>query len=178
MTTATHAILRVTYDTDQLGNALLWRVDTSSGRNLLAVQGRYAGALHFEPKDEVYVEVTGSGRIATFASSRILAAHLITRPHAGNGRFSPPSPFSDETAVVELADWSKPELMDDPPTESRYCLQRTTRPLPVIQASGSWELSFVLTVALVFDDNGRKRKQIRVFSFDPESEVGDGTDPA
>lgn len=177
MNKADHAVLRVTYDTDQQGGALLWRVDSSSGRNLLVTSGPYAGALHFEPGDQIYVDVRGSGRLKTFVSGRILAAHLVTMPHTGAGKFSAPSPFSDSTAVVELTDWNKPQMIDDVGLDTRYCLQQTTLPLPVVQKSGRWELSFVLSVALVLLEDGEQREYIRVFSFDPESEVGDGTDP-
>lgn len=41
--------------------------------------------------------------------------------------------------------------------------------------NGSWELSFYVTVRI--KRNGEKRDQLRVFYFDPETEVGNGTNP-
>lgn len=177
MNTAQTAIIRVSFDAEQTGGNLLWRVDASGGRNLLESTGRFAGAVHFQPNDAIYLEVRGSGRLDTFLDARILAAHLITRPHTGQNAFSAPSPFSSETAVVPINAWTATQMIDEPAQGLRYSLQQSTLPLHVIQKSGRWELSLALTVAITLLENGVKRELVRAFFFDPESEVGDGTDP-
>ncbi len=178
------AVLRVSFDVDQISGDLLWRItDPDSGRNLLDSVGRFAGSVHFRHGDEVFVEVMATGRLGQFVTSRILAGHIVTRPHttveSGSAAetFSAPSPFSNDAAVVAIPGWTPTQMVDDPVRGLRIALQQSTAPLSVIQRTGRWELSFVISVAIVQERDGERGESVRVFSFDPESEVGTGTDP-
>ncbi len=170
-------IFRVTYDIEQLGGGLLWSASSESGQSLVADTGRYAGSVHFEHDDQIHVEVRGSGPLGKFVEARVLAAHFITLPHNEGMRTSAPAPFSDETAVVAIPGWGKVQVRDDAVGALRYSEQTSKTPLPVIQKTGRWKLSMLLSVAIVRNVDGAVVETVRVFGFDPESEVGTGMDP-
>ncbi len=51
---------------------------------------------------------------------------------------------------------------------------RWNEPLTITSVPGSWELSVLVTVAIA---RSGQQDELRVFYFDPESEVGNGTTP-
>jgi hypothetical protein len=55
---------------------------------------------------------------------------------------------------------------------------RSTKPLIVTQKDGRWRFSLILTMEITRKlPHGDKRREIRVFTFDPEIQVGSGTEP-
>ena len=168
--------LRVSFDAAQISSALVWHaVEGDPARNAYKSQGRHAGSLHFEKGDLFAIELQAFGELGMLAGIEIIDASIITLPHTSLSTGSAPSPFASDHAVVQVGDWSKPELQAQPdPLRIGYeC--HTLAPLQVTQESGRWELSLVVTVRLLRKDN--TRSELRVFAFDPESEVGTGGDP-
>jgi hypothetical protein len=58
----------------------------------------------------------------------------------------------------------------------RIITQEWTHTLEVGECLGRWDLSFILTVQIIrMDADEDAPKEVRVLSFDPESEVGTGS---
>ncbi|HBK55069.1 MAG TPA: hypothetical protein DDZ76_02085 [Xanthomonadales bacterium] len=174
------AVLSVSYDVDQISGALLWRISEDDGtRNLLKATGPHAGSVHLVKGDQVFVDVYSTGLAETLIKTRVLNAYLISIPHTSGMAFCAPSLFSNDSAVISVGDWGKlrPVEPPDPVEDRKYFVQRSKQPLIVIQQDGRWELSLVITVAIETNGPDGKSEKIRVFSFDPEAEVGTGTEP-
>lgn len=171
------AAIRVSFDAMQIGGNLVWHIDDDKQRDLFQRFGRHAGSVHFDPDDEIYVEVYGFGPEAIFLDAKVLQAALITRPHTSQERYSEPSPWDPLGAVAALADWTDTGAIVDPATSLRETMQSTKTPLRIVVAEGRWELSLIVTIALTFQGDAGKETSVRVFGFDPESEVGTGADP-
>jgi hypothetical protein len=168
---------KVSFDVDQIGGNLVWRAtDALDQRNLFVTLGKHAGSVHFEPLDQVFIEVAAFGRLGKFRESTILDCALLTMPHLGYDRWSPPSPFSNDAASLNIKDFSPTEMYEDPVQDLSIGIQRALLPLTVIQKSGRWDLSMLLTVQIVQETPEGKTVEVRVFAFDPESEVGTGAD--
>ncbi|AVP98890.1 hypothetical protein C7S18_17650 [Ahniella affigens] len=168
--------LRVSFDVDQLSSALVWQAtEGTDQRSAYHRVGRYAGALHFYQNDRFTVELLAFAPLGAVRTITVIGASIITIPHAEERRRSAPSPFDSKHAVVELLDWAKAEEVADPNLERTAFMTRTESPLVVEQLSGRWELSLVVTVLIEFQNDRSPTR--RVFSFDPESEVGTGGDP-
>lgn len=148
--------------------------------------GGYANSLYFTPGDQVAVRVIGGGNKVdgkpTFASFQIVDCTIVTRPQVvrrDSGvrtRYAPPSPFSQALGAsfhVPL-DYSSHITAND---QQYYELtQNWKSTLDVAYCQGLWDLSMVLTVRIVHGADGAD--EVRVFSFDPETEVGSqGTIP-
>lgn len=174
------AIIRVSFDIDQVSSDLLWQAaEVKTDRDLYAPVGRYAGAVHFRKGDTVSVEVTAYGRTDSLVSTNILDAMLYTVPHTSGERFSAPSPFSSVRATVPVEQWAPAQIKPIPESEISSSVQRSLTPLTVVQGDGRWKLSLILTVVIErsIKDTTETQQEIRVFSFDPEAEVGSGTEP-
>ncbi|MDZ4350157.1 MAG: hypothetical protein U1A22_11555 [Xanthomonadaceae bacterium] len=171
--------LSVSFSADQICGDLLWSFkEGTTGRNLLLSTGRQAGAVHFRRGETVIVEVHGTGPKGTFVKANVKFAHLVSIPHTGTDGFSAPSPFSEEAAVVAVEDWGNVKMAVDPSSGLMTSSQRSRTPLLVTQKTGRWGLSLVLSIQIqMVDADGVKSTANRVFSFDPEAEVGTGTDP-
>lgn len=168
--------LHVSFDADQVSSSLVWHaVEGTPARNAFHAQGRHAGALHFEKGDQFAIDLTAFGNTATLKGLELLEAVLVTMPHTSVDRRSAPSPFATEQAVLRLAAWTKPESSPEPdPLRVRWTT-RMVAPVSVLQETGRWELSLIVTVRLLRPEG--QRSELRVFAFDPESEVGTGMDP-
>ncbi len=168
--------VRVSFDADQIGKNLVWYFkDERDNRSLFESRGRYAGSLHFQQDDEVEISVHGFGYADRFVRATILDCSLITIPHRSPNTESPASPFSSERATCKITDWTDVEVVNR--GNSRETIQQSRNKLKVIQKLGSWEMSLVLTVRIErLTEYGKEEQFVRVFRFDPESEVGTGTD--
>ncbi|HDS1578109.1 hypothetical protein WG628_09735 [Stenotrophomonas maltophilia] len=172
------AIIRVSFDIDQVSSDLLWQAAVAkTHRDLYSPVGRYAGAVHFREGDTVSVEVTGYGRSGTLLSTNILDAMLYTVPHTSGERFSAPSPFSSVRATTPIEQWQPARIEHDREPGFSASVQRSLTPLTVVQDDGRWKLSLILTVVIERLTKAGPQQEIRVFSFDPEAEVGSGTEP-
>lgn len=171
------AVIRVSFDVRQSGGNLVWHVDNQHHRNLYKHSGPYAGSVHLLPEDNTYIEVWAFGPLDEEFTIDVVEAALITVPHTDTNAFSVPSPFGTGRAVHAVTDWSRPQYWKLPPEKQRRALQTTLKPLLVGPTSGRWDLSLVITVNISRPTiNGVVDNFVRVFTFDPESEVGTGAD--
>ncbi|SFU29632.1 hypothetical protein [Pseudoduganella namucuonensis] len=177
--------LSVSFDAQQLSSQLNWQFEPNS----LPWYGGNAGAILFNPKEQLSVEILAFGSKASgFDGFKVIECAILTRPQItrltpGEAvRFASPSPFDGATGACVLMEGFSPEPALGQsafaerlrqPGYSMYGLQSDGF-LTVAKAPGRWDLSFYLTVELAFA--GREPVR-RVYYFDPESEVGDGGHP-
>lgn len=171
-------VLRVSFDMEQRGAHLFWRAADGDGeRDVFAATGRYAGAVHLREGDAVSVEVTGYGT-DRLISTNLLDAVLFAMPLHGTGERLPPSPFSHTRATAPIDRWLPGEIRLHRDGKLKASVQRSLTPLQVVQQSGRWMLSLVLTVMIESATDDGRLNEIRVFSFNPETEVGPRIGPS
>ena len=160
--------LSVSFDADQYGRALCWTA-TEGRTNLYATYGKFAGSLHLPTDCGLRVEVHGYGN-KTLQSFQIQSVCLVTVPADSE---LGPSPFVGQTtASVVIDDFPLCDsIVYDPHIGRAYGIAASQVPLQIGSTSGAWQVSMILTVLIV--DGAGKRQ--RVFGFDPESQVGNGT---
>ena len=164
--------LSVSFDATQIGHQLCWTA-TEGRTNLLEPYGKFAGSLHLPKGHGLRVEVHGYGDDhggRELKSFEILSVCLVTMPSENE---LPPSPFEHHaTATVEIKDFPIcHQIIDDPHIGRRYGIATSERPLQIIDQDGAWQISMILTVRI----HDGKGTHVRVFRFDPESQVGNGT---
>lgn len=174
-------IIKVSFDIDQINSYLIWDVfEVQGARNPYSNEGRHAGAIHFSKGEQVLVQVTASGLPDAFESMNVLDAMIYTVPHTDGDRYSAPSPFSRRRATARIVGWALAEVASDAHADStrKVMTHRSTKPLIVTQKDGRWRFSLILTMEITRKlPHGDKRREIRVFTFDPEIQVGSGTEP-
>lgn len=163
--------ISVSFDVDQYGNQLCWQVNEDK-RNLMQTTGVFAGSLHLDRLTPVGIRVRCWGGEA-LASFQVLSAVIATIPSANS---LPASPFQGvSTATYPLNGFpivSGPPAFD--PVQQRYFLQAELGPTTkTTDVDGGWQLKMALTAQ--FSANGETAPRTRVFYFDPESQVGNGT---
>lgn len=175
-------VLSMSFDVDQNSDNLFWELkkpDTDPSNDDSTTQyGTGAGAVRFFQGENVMLEVKGGGaRADGFTSFQIIECCLITRPKvviAGTGiptRYASPSPFLQSIGssyVFENDFFSHVDDKDD----YRTITQTWKRSLNIEHTNGTWELSLNLTVRIL---RGFGAPDIRVFRFDPEVQVGNGS---
>jgi len=182
----TAMLIEANFDIDQIGETLEWQFSRKDGHGN-PIKGRYAGSVYFTVGEVTRVRIKAGG-YSKFTGFEVLDCTLITRPQiveTGAGLdtiFASPSPFVSTSAIkVNGATVSlPPEQFVDLPvqgTDPDYTefAREWNQELTVGAKTGRWEFSFVLTVAI-------KRlnavvPELRVFTFDPEGEVGSGVSP-
>lgn len=160
--------LSVSFDATQLGRQLCWTA-TEGRTNLLETYGKFAGSLHLPKDHPLRIEVHGYGD-DSLRSFEVQSVCLVTIPADDE---LAPSPFEgDATATATITDFPPCDtIIDDPHIGRRYGITASTKPLQIRNVNGAWQVSMILTVQIV--DGAGKRQ--RVFRFDPESQVGNGT---
>jgi len=172
------AIIRVSFDIEQISSDLVWRAaELKSNRDLFATVGRFAGAVHLRQDDAVTVQVTAYGGEDALVTINVIDAMLYTVPHTSGGVFCAPSPFSKVRATTPVGQWAPAEIHRCPERKLKLAVQTSLAPLQVVETDGRWKLSLILTVLIERYVSDKKISEIRVFSFDPEAEVGSGTEP-
>lgn len=179
-------ILEVMFDVDQVSTDLdhtLARI-TPGAPDPQPVTGAHADSLYFAPGEQMCLKVTGNGRIGegvaaddAFVSFQIVDCAIITRPRVVQlaaglpTRYAAPSPFQQAgAAVYPMALDFAPTFIDMEPDGVRSVTQHWKRTLDVGLAPGLWDLSLVLTIRVM--RGAGAVDQLRVYSFDPETEVG------
>lgn len=176
------ALLEVTFDADQDSTELvpvMHRYPPITPQDDDPSRGKYADSLYFVAGDEFALRVVGGGaRTAKsgFVAFQIVDCAIITRPKVARRDidvrtlYSPPSIFTQATgASYQLALDFAPTLSKN---EKDY-LQITQDWKPTLNVGfspGMWELSFTMTVRIARGLG--EIDEIRVFTFDPEAEVG------
>lgn len=172
------AIIRVSFDIEQISSDLVWRAaEVKNNRDLLASVGRFAGAVHLRKDDALTVQVTAYGGEDALVTINVIDAMLYTVPHTSGGTFSAPSPFSAVRATTPVGQWSPAEIHHCHERKLKLAVQTSLTPLQVVATDGRWKLSLIITVVIERRVGDQKISEVRVFSFDPEAEVGSGTEP-
>lgn len=174
-------LLRVSFDIDQLSNRLVWVFDddgpVTPGRavvNAFQRYGRHAGAVHFNKGDQLTVHVLGFGSIKDFETFEVTDCTLATVPTAYLHVPPPPSPFGNEHATQKLK-FAKPVDLVSKCPELRIRAAHGKSRLTVVEEKGVWDFSLYVTVKITrIEPDGCHKHVLRVFLFDPESEVGTG----
>jgi hypothetical protein len=172
------AVIKVSFDTDQISSYLIWNVSEVQGtRNPYSTYGRHAGAIHFSKGEPIFIQVTAFGVPEVFDSMNVLDAMIYTVPHTDGDRHSAPSPFSPVRATTPVGEW-EPAEVSRIDRKRKLMTQTSLTPLMVVEEDGRWAFSLILTMEIVRRmPDGGKRGEIRVFTFDPEIQVGSGTEP-
>lgn len=192
--------LEANFDIDQIGDTLEWSFERSDGEGN-PIEGIYAGGIYFQEGEKMYLHVKAGQTIKLgrkrFEGFKIVDCCIISRPQLYSidlspetpkkAKFAPPSPFglllqdgsvSDKQSMPATFNFSVAQFGNATvvPTEPDYYqLERVWEShLTIGQSNGRWELSLVLTVEITRADG---ITEMRVFGFDPESEVGSTSNP-
>jgi hypothetical protein len=169
-----NVVLTVTFDIDQDTQLLSWAF-TADGKPISG-QGVETGLLAFQKDDQLSVAVIATSE-APLGSVHIDGCHMITMPLAFTkrenperaGEFPEPSPFNEYGAVIDLGSG---ECEGHGETTAKRWQPQVPMQCDNI---GRWEMSFVLTTTITRTQGGLAQREQRVFAFDPEFEVGNGT---
>ena len=171
-------IIRVSFDIEQINSYATWSVvDKEDRRNPYSPHGRHAGALHFVKGEKVDVEVVAFGHRDLFKDMCVKDAMIYAVPHTDGETRSGPSPFSFTRATTPIEDWKAPVEHGDRNGKRKELSQTCCTPLCVVQGDGRWRFSLILTVAITRKGVSGDVIELRVFTFDPEIQVGSGTEP-
>ena len=176
--------LKLSFDADQNGSGLAHALvrDGSGTPDPNPTHGKYADSLYFAPGEQLSVQVTGSGaRKLGFDSFQIIDCVFITRPQVvqrGSDlptKYAAPSPFQQGIGAcypMALDFYAVPGNSGIEPihTDERIVTQYWKRTLDIGLTPGLWSLSFSMTVRITRGLGAVD--EVRVFSFDPEAEVG------
>lgn len=176
--------LKLSFDADQNGRELAYVLvrDTPGTPDPNPTHGPYADSLYFAPGEQLSVQVTCSGaRAKRFDSFQIIDCVFITRPQVvQRGRdlqtkYAAPSPFQQAIGAcypMALDFYAVPDNGGIEPihTDERIVTQYWKRTLDIGLTPGLWSLSFAMTVRITRGLGSVD--EVRVFSFDPEAEVG------
>lgn len=182
-------LLEANFDIQQVGGTLEWHFSRKDGDGN-PITGKYAGGIYYTKGEEMRVRVR-AGCYKPLKSFKVLDCTLITLPQIVDiapkkkAQFAPPSPFvTNESIVVSggtvnlAAQGFKASAVITPEPEYFELAVAWDKHLTVGQDEGRWEISFVVTVQVVVDDGSKDGLTCtRVYSFDPEGEVGSGTAP-
>ena len=182
MTDEQFVVLGIRFDVAQASDQLTWSLVPGNG-NPLAEYGTGGGAVQLFQGEAVALEVVGSGAIdghdGHFTSFQVIECCLITRPKvvvAGpdrETRYAPPSPFLQSIGASFFFENDFSSGVRDEGNR-RTITQVWKRWLNIAHTNGSWEMSLNLTVRIL---RGTHATEVRVFRFDPEVQVGNGTRP-
>ncbi|MES2073434.1 MAG: hypothetical protein V4488_23980 [Pseudomonadota bacterium] len=179
--------LSVSFDVEQISPKLNWAFHSPIDNPSLAskpVPGPYAGSIYFNQGEILMLHVIGSGsKLSNFSSFQIVDCCITTRPQVvyaenpSRPKYAPPSPFLQAIGAtyplnLDFSSHLEKELLG---STRRRISQRWKDTLNVGHTAGRWDLSFNVTVRIFRGPS--EAPELRVFYFDPESEVGDGTFP-
>ncbi|MGK5027526.1 hypothetical protein [Janthinobacterium sp. RB2R34] len=184
LTPPAQSLLHLSFDADQRGSGLghtLTRISSTTPDPTPRV-GVHADGLYFAPGEQLLLRVTASGAAEknnadAFDSFQIIDCVIITRPQViqrGAGlasKYSPPSPFlqaigSCYPLQLDFRATVNPLTHDN----VRIVSQDWKGSLDIGVSPGMWDLSLVLTVRITRGPGAIS--EVRVFWFDPETEVG------
>ncbi|CDG85785.1 hypothetical protein [Janthinobacterium agaricidamnosum] len=171
--------LIVGFDADQVSDQLAYQFISADGGQPVHPTGLFKGEIFFNEGEIFHLQVRGGGKRSTFTSFQVIDCAIVTLPKivsAGEQRptrYAAPSPFLQATgACYPLAlDFASDTVLDEL-RGYRLIKQDWKHTLDVSNTPGRWEISVVITVRIF--RNVDQQPEIRVFSFDPEGQVGPG----
>ena len=172
--------LMVSFDICQESDQLNWTFLDAQHQPLDPSKGVETGLFVFEACDRMRLNVVANSYREELVGVHIIDCHLTNRPIMYSRRVTPhlagqypyPSPFFDPAELLNgqgatssfghgAAQGSRMTMIWDSDVELVY------------RNKGRWQMSFIMTVAIE-RANGL---EYRVFSFDPEAQVGSGSVP-
>ncbi|WP_312487388.1 hypothetical protein [Massilia timonae] len=183
--------LTARFDVNQIDDGVNWVfADLDSAIEALhsPIEAQWNRDIQFSAGQEFKIAITASDKDKTgFESLEVVDCCLITRPHIlscgpnQRTRYAPPSLFASSSSQqlgalyrIEPSAFTVHSSGIDPAKGKRITLLWDGN-LTVGPYNGLWELSFYLTVRI--KRSGDETEQLRVFYFDPETEIGNGTFP-
>lgn len=171
--------LVVGFDADQISDQLAFQFLSSDGNPAEHPTGLFNGEVHFDRDSTFHLRVIGSGKAGRLHKFKVVDCCLLTQPlivEAGSNytRYAPPSPFLEckGASYCLPLDFSilSSATMADP---ARVIINQEWRhTLHVSDVRGRWNMSLLITVEILRSPDAMP--ELRVFSFDPESQVGAG----
>lgn len=189
----TQALMTLTarFDVNQIDDGINWvfaDLDSALDTAPSPVEAQWNRDIQFSAGQEFKIAITASDKDKTgFEALEIVDCCLITRPQiiscGPNQRthYAPPSLFASSSSQqlgalyrIEPSAFTVHSSGIDPEQGKKLTLLWDGH-LTVGPYNGVWELSFYLTVSIKRADG--EPDQLRVFYFDPETEIGNGTFP-
>lgn len=189
----TQALMTLTarFDVNQINDGIDWLfadLDSAISSENAAVEAYWNRDIEFSAGQDFRIAITASDKEKTgFESLEIVDCCLITRPQilscGPNERtyYAPPSMFATSSSQplgavyrIDPSSFTVHSTGIDP-EKGRNVTLLWDGHLTVGPYNGVWELSFYVTVRIKRD--GGQPDQFRVFYFDPETEIGNGTYP-
>ena len=178
-------------DVNQVDDGIDWLfadIDSFDNADRSSGDPHWNRDIEFSAGQQFRIAITASDKEKTGVESiEVVDCCIITLPQilcCGKGertRYAPPSLFVDEDGKqlgalypIAPAAFSEHSTGIDPTGGRRITLLWNGH-LTVGKYNGFWELSFYVTIRI--KRTGEDESQLRVFCFDPESEVGNGIDP-
>ncbi|MBB5610681.1 MULTISPECIES: hypothetical protein [unclassified Janthinobacterium] len=175
-------LLKISFDADQGSSQLDYELSpvlhAHSEPELGQGLGTGSGSIYFSPGEEVGLQIICSGDSDNhFQSFQIVDCTFITQPQVvqrGTGLktwFAAPSPFLQaRSAVHSLPLEFRASVVDNGESNRRAVIMDWKNTLNIGYNPGFWAMSFVMTVRIM--RTAGMVEEVRVLSFDPESEVG------
>lgn len=183
--------LTASFDVNQVDDGINWvfaDLDSAININHSLKEPHWNRDIDFSAGQDFRIAITASDKDKTgFESLEVVDCCLITRPRivsCGPGmrtHYGMPSLFVDESGKqlgalykIDPSAFSVHSTGVDPAKGKRITLL-WNKQLSVGPYNGFWDISFYVTVRII--RAGEQLEQLRVFYFDPEGEVGNGTSP-
>jgi len=183
--------LAARFDVNQVDDGVDWLftdIESVTGADRMPTDPHWNRDIVFSAGQEFRIALIASDQEKTgFESLEVVDCCIITRPQiiaCGPGvrtGYAPPSLFIDSDGKelgalysIEPSSFSVHSTGVDP-SKGRKITLLWDGHLTVGPHNGCWELAFYVTVSIKRAQE--EARQLRVFYFDPESEVGNGTDP-
>lgn len=183
--------LTANFDVNQIDDGIDWTfadIESAVGTDRSPADPHWNRDISFLTGQNFRISITATDKDKTgFDSLEVIDCCVITRPRilrCGPGiitNYAPPSIFLDSDGKqlgalyrLDPSAFSVHGTGADPKKGRRVTLLWNGH-LTVGPYNGFWEISFYVTVKIKRD--GEKAEQLRVFYFDPEGEVGNGTNP-
>jgi len=183
--------LTARFDVNQVDDGIDWLfadIDSNSTDDRTLTAPYWNRDIQFSAGQEFRIAISASDQEKTgFESLEIIDCCVITRPQilcCGKGiltRYAPPSLFVNCDGKqlgaiyrIEPSAFSVHSTGIDP-SQGRKVTLLWNGNLTVGPYNGFWDLAFYVTVSI--KRAHEEARQLRVFYFDPEGEVGNGTDP-
>ena len=162
--------LIVSFDAEQIGDQLSWGV-IDGLQDIWQCYGKHAGSVYFETGCDLTVVLQGYGDKSNFLGFEVLDATIVSTPRSYDPPTSTASPFKGGRGATRVRDFAYFDAAPDSRANRMYMLAFSTS-LKVAGTPGAWKLSMVLTVCIHYKDSN---SETRVFTFDPEAQVGNGS---
>jgi hypothetical protein len=171
-------LLAIGFDADQISDQLAYSFFSTDGPQPRHSTGLFGGEIYFDKNSVFRLQVVGSGKIGRLHDFKVVDCTLITKPmiikaDSNHTRYAAPSPFHKCAGASHALPLDfEPAQSGDHDPATVLITKDWKHELNVRDVYGRWELSLIMTVEIV--RRAGAAPELRVFSFDPESQVGAG----